>query len=427
MTERNSIFPNHQANSQDVAGIYYKIDSNLLNLIRKDQIHPKPLILCGGGTSSRCAYKNHWTLDMRKNYQDINFNTQSNEILIQSGINMKKLSNKLLESNRFFPIGLSGLTGIGYILTGGISPLSRKYGLAIDQLLEINGIWGSGESFKLFRPISLNKTEDKLKWKALSGAAPFLAIVTSLKLKTYKLKTFYAWETSLTPKQLAETLVMAEDWPNCASFYWNWGNTLKSYGLYELDDDDDDTNYTKLKKIINKIPKSHDFKIFNSASFNEILEAISPINKNNSLIHSEVVGLLGPELNGKAVKVVKEIEKLINIRPTNECYISAQQLGGETKKNNLDLTSFIHRDSIWKPWITGSWNAGNDLQRKKSLSWMNISWDLLSSYFPGVHLAQMHPHLEWHDKEMNAAFQDWLPELKQLKLKYDPKGILPPL
>ena len=114
------------------------------------------------------------------------------------------------------------------------------------------------------------------------------------------------------------------------------------------------------------------------------------------------------------------------LSPRNS-FISCQQLGGETIKRGKDITSFIHRDSAWKPWITGSWN-NEDLQgREESLKWMKDCWEELKVYFPGVHLAQIHPHLKWHRKEVNDAFTMWLPQLQELKSKYDPEGNLPPL
>ena len=39
---------------------------------------------------------------------------------------MKDLMNYLEKHNRTFPTGLSKLPGAGYILTGGISPMSRR-------------------------------------------------------------------------------------------------------------------------------------------------------------------------------------------------------------------------------------------------------------------------------------------------------------
>ncbi len=426
MIRTNRIFPNNQAQDQKIAGIFENINKDFLNLLKNDLLKPKPLLVCSGGTSSRCAAEGHWTLDLRGNYQKVEFNKATQEITIEAGVNMQQLLEKALTFNRSFPIGLSGKTGIGYILTGGISPLSRKYGLAIDNILELSGVWGNGEHFRLLKPNNDTNTQDKLKWKGLCGAAPFLAIVTSIRLKTYKLKPIYAWETSLSPSQLAEIILMAENWSNSASLYWVWGNKIKVYGVYELDNLEDFDNY---KRLINEIPKSNDFISYKVDNISEIGNLLSSniINKPFDTQHSEVVGLLGPKLNNRIDLMIRHIEKAIKVRPSEYSYISCQQLGGATIKKGIDLSSFIHRDSIWKPWITGSWNSADIQGRESSIKWIEESWEGLKSFFPGIHLAQLHPHLNWHSKEIKTAFKMWLPELKELKSNYDPKGILPPL
>ena len=50
---------------------------------------------------------------------------------------MNELIKTISKHEQSFPIGLSSSTGVGYILTGGISPISRNRGLAIDQILEV--------------------------------------------------------------------------------------------------------------------------------------------------------------------------------------------------------------------------------------------------------------------------------------------------
>ena len=128
-------------------------------------------------------------------------------------------------------------------------------------------------------------------------------------------------------------------------------------------------------------------------------------------------------LNPKVLKILKE---LINKRPNKSCYIASQQLGGLTHLNDLD-TSFIHRDAIWKPWINGTWEAHDQLKRKKTLKWMEECWTNLEFICPGIHLAQIHPHLPWHEKELSSAFKDWLPKLKEIKAINDPGNLMPPL
>ena len=118
---------------------------------------------------------------------------------------------------------------------------------------------------------------------------------------------------------------------------------------------------------------------------------------------------------------------MISIRPNKNCFIAAQQLGGVTTQIKRSSTSFLHRQAIWKPWINASWIAGDQKDKEKSFIWLKEVWETLSPHCPGVHLAQMHQHLPWHQKEMKAAFGEWLPGLQDLKSRYDPQGILPRL
>ena len=148
--------------------------------------------------------------------------------------------------------------------------------------------------------------------------------------------------------------------------------------------------------------------------------------KNNNSKHSEVLGLLGPAWQKNNSKVLKIIRDIINKRPNKSCYLASQQLGGITHINNKD-TSFIHREATWKPWINGAWDAFDQSKRKRTLEWMEEAWNNLEFICPGVHLAQIHPHLDWHQRELSSAFKEWLPTLQEIKGIYDPRNLMPPL
>ena len=107
------------------------------------------------------------------------------------------------------------------------------------------------------------------------------------------------------------------------------------------------------------------------------------------------------------------------------CSISSQQLGGKTKYNQIGKTSFIHRQSMWKPWITASWPPNDQEAKEQCLSWLKLGSKKLEPYCQGIHLAQMHHHLGWNEKETLSAFGDWLIGLKEIKKQYDPNGLLP--
>ena len=334
---------------------------------------------------------------------------------------MGDLSDFLFKHKRSFPIGLSGTTGMGYILTGGISPLSRSRGLAIDQIMEIKGFWGNGKEFHLSRP---NKSKESvLEWKALCGAAIFLAIITKLKLKTQPLRPILSWTANISFSQLSECIKQAESWPNSLSFQWIYGETIFAHAIGEVKDTEHEV---LLINLLEKLPFSSN-RIINKVNDMNSLPNLSLVNhKTNNSNHSEVLGLLGPAWQENNKQVLKIIQKLIDRRPNKNCYLASQQLGGCTHIKDFD-SSFIHRDAIWKPWINGAWEAHNQLKRTETLKWIEECWRTLDFICPGVHLAQIHPHLPWHEKELELAFNDWLPGLKKLKAIKDPRNLMPPL
>ncbi len=380
-----------------------------------------PLLISSGGTTSRAAADNHWILDLSKNYQNISFDLNKKYVEIEAGVKMGVLSDFLRKHKRSFPIGLSGNTGMGYILTGGISPLSRSRGLAIDQIIEIKGFWGNGKEFQLTRPDA--SKESNLEWKALCGAAIFLGIITKVKLKTQPLRPILSWTANLSFSQLSECISQAESWPNSLSFQWIYGERIFAHAIGEVKSSDQET---LLINLIEKLPFNCNRKIKKVTDINSLPILSLGNNKSHNTNHSEVLGLLGPAWKDKNIKVLKIIKALIDKRPNKSCYIASQQLGGLTHLKDLD-TSFIHRDAIWKPWIHGAWEAQDQLKRKNSLKWMEECWTDLEFICPGVHLAQIHPHLPWHEKELSSAFKDWLPKLKEIKASKDPRKLMPPL
>ena len=397
------------------------VNPEFFQLLNSSQQTYSPFLVSSGGTSSRAAADKHWTLNLRKNYQNISFDLNKKHVEIDAGVTMGELTSFLKKHKRSFPIGLSGKTGMGYVLTGGISPLSRSRGLAIDQIMEIKGFWGNGKEFHLLRPKT--KEESTFEWKALCGAAIFLGIITKVKLKTQPLRPLLSWSANLSDWELSECINQAESWPNSLCFQWIYGEDIFAYAIGEVENTDDEC---VLINLLEKLPFSRNRIINKINDMNSLPNLSLGTNKNNNSNHSEVLGLLGPAWQESNTQVLKILRDLISKRPNKSCYIASQQLGGLTHFNNLD-TSFIHRDAIWKPWINGSWEANNQLKRKRTLEWMKECWNNLEFICPGVHLAQIHPHLSWHEKELSSAFKDWLPKLQEIKAIYDPRNVMPPL
>ena len=409
-----------------IAGVFEDIDDDFKKLMRTGKLIPKPLLVCSGGTYTRCAANGHWTLDLRSNYQQIHFDASNGKVHMGAGATMKSLLIELSQYNRTFPTGLSGLPGIGYILTGGISPLSRSQGLAIDQILAIKGVWGNGKCFNISKPTKSSSSNEHLIWRGLCGAAPFLGIVTNITLKTYPLKPITVWEATIKKEQFSDVIIQAENATNEFSLQWIWGDQIQLYGIISNDLEDTNDALIKLKKDFGKDSFFKASKVLGLQNIPPFLLKVSNKTKKTK-IHCEVVGLLGPAWRNDCDDLIEALDYLISIRPNKNCFIAAQQLGGVSSQISKSFTSFIHRKAIWKPWITASWEAGNSKDKERSLNWLNEAWKVLETNCPGVHLAQLHQHLPWHEEETKKAFDDWLPGLQNLKSQYDPQGILPRL
>ena len=69
-------------------GKHPKVDNDFKGLLRRAEINPKPLMVCSGGTSSRCTATGHWTLDLRGKYQTFNFDHFNRTVEVGAGITM---------------------------------------------------------------------------------------------------------------------------------------------------------------------------------------------------------------------------------------------------------------------------------------------------------------------------------------------------
>ena len=426
MIEKNYSFEVINTNARDSQSrdIFFDIKKDIFSREKLKIEKNQYICVCSGGTTSSCVREDFLTLDLRKKYNQIYFDKESKIVSVGGGVLMKNLLNHLDKYNRLFPIGLSNLPGMGYVLTGGVSPLSRRYGLAIDNIEFLKGYFGNGEYFSLNKN-KLNKRELEI-WEALRGAAPFLAIVTEIGLKTFQNFPLLTIEGFIKEIELKEIIKIAENFPENMSLQWISTNKIYIYIVAEIKTEKDKINIQNHLKALNKY-KSLSLK--NYKDFKEVVFFPKELElfEFNPNYHSEVISLLGNDLDRNANKFVEIISDINKNKPNNSCYIACQQLGGMTKEISNYQSYFVHRNSSWKPWIFASWERNSIKEREIAINWMNASWEKLKKFCPNIHLAQLHNHLDSHDEEVTRAFDKKLEELKILKNFCDPSGILPPL
>ncbi len=416
--------PNINSKDAKFKELIYSVDDSLFNKDNYSKKELEHLCVCSGGTTSSCAKNGFKTLDLRKNYSKIHLNSENNLVTIGGGVIMGDLINHLEKHNRSFPIGLSKLPGAGYILTGGVSPLSRAYGLAIDNIESIKGFLGNG-TFISLKKNQINP-EKKLIWEAIKGAAPFFSVITEIGLKTIQSNPIKVIEGFVNLNELSEIIKLSEKFPENISLQWICAQKIYIYIFAELKNNLEDKKTKEYLMLLEKFPglEKNFYNNFSEINFFPKELDLYELDANN---HSEVISLLGEDLENDIPIFIKCLKQIMDNKPNNSCYIASQQLGGKTKKLNHGSSFFVHRKSTWKPWIYASWKK-NDLQEKKiAMDWMYKSWRNLKRFYPNIHLAQLHNHLDSHSKELTLAFGHRIDELKTLKNIFDPQSILPPL
>jgi len=427
MINKSNLFkvPNSNSNDAKIKKVVYEIDKSFFNKFKKNSTNKEYLCICSGGTTSGCAKDHFVTVDLRKNYNHIKFDIKTGIINIGGGVLMDDLLKNLDKFNRTFPIGLSTLPGIGYILTGGISPLSRRYGLAIDSVISVKGFFGNGEYFS----INEEKINDEKELKILEGikgAAPFFTIITEIGLKTFKSYPIKIFEGFINKNELEELIIKSEEFPKNMSIQWIYSDRIYIYIVAEIKTAKDKIS---AEKYIADFKKYSTLKIRNYKSFNNVRFFPKELNlfELNSNNHSEVISLLGNDLKNNAKNFIAALSEINISKPNKSCYVASQQLGCELNNKSEYSSFFIHRECSWKPWIYASWEKDNYEDKNLALTWMNQSWNKLKKFFPYIHMAQLHNHLHSHEEEINLAFGNKLKNLKLLKKFYDPANILPPL
>jgi len=298
--------PNINSKDARLKKLIYEVDDSLFNKENYSKKKFEHLCVCSGGTTSSCAKNGFKTLDLRKNYSKIHLDKESNLVTIGGGVIMGDLINHLQKHNRSFPIGLSKLPGAGYILTGGVSPLSRAYGLAIDNIESIKGFLGNG-TFISLKKNQINP-EEQLIWEAIKGAAPFFSIITEIELKTIKSNPIKVIEGFVNPNELSEIIKLSEEFPENISLQWIYAQKIYIYIFAELKNNLEDKRTEEYLMLLDKFPalEKQFHENFNKINFFPKELNLYELNANN---HSEVISLLGEDLKNDIPIFIKCLTK----------------------------------------------------------------------------------------------------------------------
>lgn len=315
-------------------------------------------------------------------------------------------------------IGIGGLT-----LGGGSGYLSRKLGMALDNLISAEVVTARG---KLVRA-SENQNED-LFWAIRGGGGNF-GVVTSFEFRLHKIgpevlsyQAYYSFEDSKEILNLYRKFMeQAPDELQCYAFFMNvppvepfpkefYGQTtcaliacycgeteagaasfqtLQEFGKPFLNFQQN-IEYTAIRKSFDAgMPKG--LRWFTKADY---------IN----------------ELNDKAINVFLKYTRSL---PGSYTMAYFEPMGGAANRIAPTATAFPHRDAAYSLHIFPGWNDQED--DKKNIQWAKDFHQAIKSETNGGVYVNLLSHDE--DNRIKAAYGNNFERLVQVKKKWDPQNL----
>ena len=138
--------------------------------------------------------------------KDIQVDPEARTVRVGGGCLWREVDRATNEHGLATPSGIIGTTGVGGLtLGGGLGHLTRKYGLAIDNLLEADMVLASGEKVR----VSADENPD-LYWAIRGGGGNF-GVVTSFLFRLHEVGTIIGGPTFWPVEQGAEVLTAYRD------------------------------------------------------------------------------------------------------------------------------------------------------------------------------------------------------------------------
>lgn len=172
-------------------------------------------IRCGGHSYEGFSQSTGIVIDTRP-MNSISFSSNQQVISVGGGCHLGSIYTELGKRNLAIPAGSCPAVGIsGHVTGGGYGLLSRSFGLACDNLLELEMVLANGR----FIIANQNQNSD-IFWACRGGGGGSFGIITRLHFRTFKVSKLFVFSTGwqLEPKRAAKFIQNWQQWaPNAPS------------------------------------------------------------------------------------------------------------------------------------------------------------------------------------------------------------------
>lgn len=362
-------------------------------------MHAMPCVVKSGGHCNS-GYSTIGTNGFVINLEKMNdVRVGSNTVVVQTGSRWKNVYDKL-EDKQLIMGGMCPFVGVGgYTLGGGYSILSRKYGLAIDNVISMTMVTANGDGV-----VTANATMNSdLFWAMRGGGGGNFGIVTDITFK-FHAADYHAYilgslsfgnksqqalsllgriNSQLPREMYLDFIISSYEELHVASVY---------LGMYE--------HALEILKPLTDMASNVSFSTFNSYySLAYKLAADSGINAHTSGESELLRGCIFETLDEKLVQI------LFNFDIQDGCLMKFNHLGGAIADVKPEETAYYHRNAPFNHYILCKYPPSEE---KETIKYADGYYDVLeqSGYCSGNYVNDMDYRLgNWKEKYYGANYQ----------------------
>ena len=429
-----------------------------------------PLCVRGGGHSELCLLDGALAVDLSWGLSWVECDPGSCLVRCGGGATLKELQEVAGEHGLACPVGLHDTVGVGLLLQGGVGRLSRRHGLAVDNVLGVQIVTASGEVVALGDGFSVgpgassegpraSQLRDDLWWCA-RGAGPNFGIVTAVALRVFPvgpvLHGRIPWRmprgdpievaaAALTRFEEAARRLPRDQQVDCILGMGAERRPVGAFFPFSLEGRPFAESAVRAMGLPRGGAEAPDDLALEKGPFQSVpypnLEGITSQDADSAQIvrraDSRGAGA-GAVAQTRVLAYVRQcfvdrlgadgwraILRAVSSAPSDMAEVMLQHAGGKVRARNATDLAFAPRRWEFSVVVVASWTEPSSLARRENEAWADAAFDSLRPFATGLYAADIDPvrRPAAAAGEVQQAFQENLPRLLELKRRHDPDGL----
>lgn len=374
----------------------------------------KAVVTVKGGGHSAAGYclNDDIVLDMKHFNQAMMVGPDT--AILEAGVRFGEAYNALAPN---IPIGgtCKGVGVMGFSMGGGISILSRSYGLMVDNILEFKIVLANGQ----YLTVDKKKHKD-LFWALRGGGGGNFGVVTQIKVRTYlpESERLLSGPLCYPMEMFHDFLNFYNDWvqtiPNKMAAYvaFSLAPPLRGICLLTMYNGDPNEGMQYYQPLFAQGPF---LNLVGNYTFHEFIDMFgggTAVSGRKTYIKAGMIR------KGELTQsFLNTLEQYVMSAPSLETVILWDHVGGKMSEIAPDATAFYRRVTEFIFEVKAIWDTPEEEQT--NLQWIRNMFNDLEPHFHGSYLNYIDPNqTDWKQAYYGTNYD----RLKKVKRKYDPQN-----